>query len=78
MSFKFFYVPSRNPESTEAELNSVLASHRVVTIERKFVENGAVHIVKLRRVSVRSAQLLERVGDALINVLALVNCPLNN
>jgi len=41
MSFKFFYVPSRNPESTEAELNSFLASHRVVTIERKFVENGA-------------------------------------
>ena len=41
MSFKFFYVPSRNPVSTEAELNSFLSSHRVVTIERKFVENGA-------------------------------------
>jgi superfamily II DNA helicase RecQ len=41
MSYKFFQVPCRNPESFEAGLNSFLSTHRIVTVDRKFVEDGA-------------------------------------
>ena len=41
MPLKFFHVNSRNPEAMEAELNGFLARHRVVTIDRRFVECGS-------------------------------------
>jgi hypothetical protein len=41
MGLKFFHISSRPPDSIEAELNVFLARHRVVTVERRFVEDGA-------------------------------------
>ena len=41
MGLKFFHISSRSPDSIEAELNVFLARHRVVTVERRFVEDGA-------------------------------------
>jgi hypothetical protein len=40
MGLKFFHVPSRDPGSVESELNAFLARYRVVTMERRFVDNG--------------------------------------
>ncbi len=40
MGLKFFHVTSRSPAPMEAELNAFLARHRVVTVERRFVEAG--------------------------------------
>ena len=40
MGLKFFHVPSWDPGSVEAELNAFLARHRVVTVERRFVDSG--------------------------------------
>jgi superfamily II DNA helicase RecQ len=40
MPLKFFHIPSRDPALMEAELNAFLARHRVVTVERRFVECG--------------------------------------
>ena len=41
MPLKFFHISSRDPATMEAELNAFLARHRVVTVERRFVECGA-------------------------------------
>ena len=41
MGLKFFHISSRSPDPIEAELNVFLARHRVVTVERRFVEDGA-------------------------------------
>ncbi|MFZ4595436.1 MAG: integrase core domain-containing protein [Verrucomicrobiaceae bacterium] len=41
MPLKFFHISSRDPATMEAELNVFLARHRVVTVERRFVECGA-------------------------------------
>lgn len=41
MSYKFFHIPAMNPELPEAEFNRFVASHRVLGIEREFVQNGA-------------------------------------
>jgi superfamily II DNA helicase RecQ len=41
MPLKFFHISSRDPTTMEAELNAFLARHRVVTVERRFVECGA-------------------------------------
>ncbi len=41
MGLKFFHVFSRDPGAMETELNSFLARHRVVNVERRFVESGA-------------------------------------
>ncbi len=40
MPLKFFHIPSRDPATAEADLASFLSRHRVVTIERRFVEDG--------------------------------------
>jgi superfamily II DNA helicase RecQ len=40
MPLKFFHIPSRDPVPLEADLTSFLSRHRVVTIERRFVEDG--------------------------------------
>lgn len=41
MPLKFFHISSRDSAPMEAELNSFLSRHRVVTVERRFVEAGA-------------------------------------
>jgi hypothetical protein len=40
MALKFFHIRTKDAESMEVELNSFLAKHRVVTIERRFVDCG--------------------------------------
>lgn len=41
MALKFFHVSSRDAAPMEAELNSFFSRHRVVTIDRRFVEAGS-------------------------------------
>ena len=40
MAFKFFTIPIRDSQSAEAELNAFLSSHKVLTVERQWVEDG--------------------------------------
>ncbi len=40
MALKFFTIPIRDPSQSEADLNGFLSSHRVVSIDRKFVDAG--------------------------------------
>ena len=40
MTFKFFTIPTADPERAEADINRFLASHRVSQIERHFVPDG--------------------------------------
>ena len=40
MKFRFFSVPVRKSSDAEEELNTFVASHRVVSIERRFVDAG--------------------------------------
>lgn len=40
MAFKFFIVPIQDSESTEAELNSFLRGHKVLDVERRWVDQG--------------------------------------
>ena len=40
MALKFFHIRTRDAEAMEAELNSFLSRHRIVTIERRFVDCG--------------------------------------
>ncbi len=40
MPLKFFHISSRDSAPMEAELNSFISRHRIVTIERRFVEQG--------------------------------------
>lgn len=40
MPLKFFYIRTKDPELMEAELNRFVSSHRVVTVERRFVDCG--------------------------------------
>jgi superfamily II DNA helicase RecQ len=40
MPFRFFTVPIRSSAAVELELNAFLASHRVLSVERKFVDQG--------------------------------------
>ena len=41
MPLKFFHIASRDSASMEAELNAFISRHRIVTIDRRFVEAGA-------------------------------------
>jgi hypothetical protein len=41
MPLKFFHISSRDSAPMEAELNAFLSRHRVVTVDRRFVECGA-------------------------------------
>ncbi len=41
MRVKFFAVPALDPGEAEAELNSFLGSHRVLSIDRELVADGA-------------------------------------
>ena len=40
MAFKFFTVPIRDNGSAEAELNAFLVGHRVLAVERRWVDLG--------------------------------------
>lgn len=40
MAFRFFQIPARGCDLTETELNGFLASHRVLTVERRWVDVG--------------------------------------
>jgi len=39
MALKFFHIASRDSVPMGAELNAFLAGHRIVTVERRFVED---------------------------------------
>ena len=41
MSFKFFSVPIQDTGQAEAELNAFLRSHKVLSIDRRWVEQGS-------------------------------------
>ena len=40
MTFRFFTVPIRGCAATERELNAFLRSHQVLSIDRRFVDQG--------------------------------------
>ncbi len=40
MPLKFFHISSRDSAPMEAELNAFISTHRIVTIDRRFVESG--------------------------------------
>jgi superfamily II DNA helicase RecQ len=40
MAYRFFVVPIRNPEPGQGEINAFLRSHRVLAVERRWVEQG--------------------------------------
>ena len=40
MAFKFFTVPIQDSGSAEAEINGFLRSHRVLSVDRRWVEQG--------------------------------------
>jgi hypothetical protein len=40
MGLRFFVVSVMNPEASEQDLNGFLASHKVVSIERKLIDQG--------------------------------------
>jgi len=41
MPLKFFVVPAFEPASAEAEINSFLSRHRIVSMDRRWVEQGS-------------------------------------
>jgi len=40
MAFRFFTIPIRSTEAAQAELNGFLRSHRVLSVERRWVVQG--------------------------------------
>jgi hypothetical protein len=40
MAYRFFVVPIRNPEPGQVEINGFLRSHRVLAVERRWVDQG--------------------------------------
>jgi superfamily II DNA helicase RecQ len=40
MRIAFFTIPIKTPEAAEAEANRFLGEHRVLAVDRRFVENG--------------------------------------
>lgn len=41
MPFKFFTIPVMDPQAAEESLNAFVGAHRVITVERQFVADGA-------------------------------------
>ena len=41
MAFKFFTVPIQNSEAAEAELNGFLGSHKILSVDRRWVDQGS-------------------------------------
>ena len=42
MAFKFFTVPIQNSQETEAELNAFVRSHKILSVDRRWVDQGPV------------------------------------
>jgi hypothetical protein len=40
MAYRVFTLPVRDPGAAETELNGFLASHRVLSVDQRFVEDG--------------------------------------
>jgi superfamily II DNA helicase RecQ len=40
MAYRVFTIPVRGPGAAETELNGFMASHRVMSVDRRFVEEG--------------------------------------
>jgi len=40
MAFKFFQIPVRNTSAVDAELNRFLGSHRILAVDRRWVDIG--------------------------------------
>jgi len=40
MKFRFFTIPVMNPIQMGEELNTFIAGHRIISVEKKFVDNG--------------------------------------
>jgi hypothetical protein len=40
MAYRVFTLPVHDPGAAETELNGFLASHRVLSVDRRFVEEG--------------------------------------
>jgi hypothetical protein len=40
MAYLFFTVPIHDPRDAEAELNGFLRSHRVLSVERRWIESA--------------------------------------
>jgi superfamily II DNA helicase RecQ len=40
MAYRVFVIPNRGDEAAEAELNAFLRSHRVMTVDRRWVDQG--------------------------------------
>lgn len=40
MQVRFFTIPIKNTEEAEAEINRFLGSHRILAVDRRFVDNG--------------------------------------
>jgi superfamily II DNA helicase RecQ len=40
MKFNFFSIPANNPEDAQRELNAFLNGHKIVTVEKNFVQDG--------------------------------------
>ena len=40
MAFKFYHVPVRDSSAAEAELNAFLRSHRILSVDRRWVDLG--------------------------------------
>ena len=53
MAQRFFLVPVQSSESAEAELNAFLSSHKVLTIDRRWVDLRACRGNCLRKVIAR-------------------------
>jgi len=49
MPFKFFIVPVRNADDPEEELNGFLNSHRVLSVDRRWVARRQLVLEYLRR-----------------------------
>lgn len=47
MAFRFFSIPIQGCPNTERDLNAFLRSHSVVSIERRFVDQGAASVWSL-------------------------------
>ena len=48
MALRFFFIPVRAPEASEQELNRFLSSHKILTIDRHFVDQGSSSFWALR------------------------------
>jgi hypothetical protein len=53
MPFKFFTIPIQNAEAFESELNAFVQSHRVLAVERRWVDQGATSFWCLASFSAR-------------------------